>query len=136
MYNSTVLHNWKETASGFAFSNLTNHTETHGSETYKVKSGLSDEGRATLCCHMSTENEVFEDIVRGAINLGNAEKEEYLSALYSDCNVSQSDLKKYRKSASIGSVNSNGEMKNNQRRTVFSWSDWSNEKGCNITNNM
>ena len=46
--NSTALHNWKETASEFTFSNFTNHTETHGSETYNVKSDLSDEERATL----------------------------------------------------------------------------------------
>jgi hypothetical protein len=126
IYNDTVLHNRKQTASEFTFSNLTNHTVSHGSEAYAVSAGLTKKGREVLCCHLSVENQVFEDVVRAAVNINDAEKEEYLGKFYSECGVSNSEQKQYRKNATIGNEKGGA-------NTVFSWEDWSNARGCNVT---
>jgi hypothetical protein len=95
VYNATILHDRNKTASKLTFSNLTEHIASHGSEGYKVKSGLSKEGKEILCCHLSEDNQVFEDIVRFAVNIGDDEKESYLNLLYDDCGISKSERKIY-----------------------------------------
>jgi len=69
----------------FAYTSRTNIS--HGSETFSVSSGLSKEGRAILCCYLSNENKLFEELVRRAVNLAKLEKEKYLDQLYSDCGI-------------------------------------------------
>jgi hypothetical protein len=53
--NMDLANTWIEygtiynaTASGFRFSNLTNHTVSHGSEAYNVRTGLTTKGREIL----------------------------------------------------------------------------------------
>ena len=110
VYNSTVLHNRKQTASEDTFSNLANNT--HGSESFQVRSGLTKRGKAMVCCHNSAENQIFEDIVRNAINMKEIDKEKYLYGLYRDCGVTLLDQKQYLEQGG------------------FSWTDWSKDVGC------
>lgn len=65
-----------------------------------------------VCCHTSEENQVFEDIVRHAINMIEAEKEKYLNTLYMDCGVTLLDREQYSKQG------------------VFQWTDWFKGVGC------
>jgi hypothetical protein len=102
VYNATVLHDHTLTASQLTFINMKNHTHSHGSEVFKVKSGLSKEGTEILCCHLSKDIQAFED----------------------ECGISKSDKEKYNKEV-VDTESSNGDL--------FSWAQWSNEKGCNVT---
>ena len=69
----------------FSYTSRTNIS--HGSETFSVSSGISKEGRAILCCYLSNENKLFEELVRRAVNLAKLEKEKYPDRLYSDCEI-------------------------------------------------
>jgi hypothetical protein len=129
VYNATLLHNRQETASRLTFNDLKNHTRSHGSEGYKVKSGLSKEGKEILCCHLSEDNQVFEDIVRRAVNMEDEEKERYLDQLYNDCGISKSEREKYNHQV-VGTERGD-EVK--ATHSFFSWAQWMNEKGCNVT---
>jgi hypothetical protein len=120
VYNATLLHDRNKTASKSTFSHLKNHTHSFGSEGYKVKSGLSKEGKEILCCHLSEDNQVFEDIVRGAVNIGEEEKESYLNLLYDDCGISKSEREKYNSQV----------VDQDEGKTGFSWAWWSTERGC------
>lgn len=116
VYNQTILHNWEETGSKSTFKNISGHAFSHGSENYTVKSGLSKLGKETLCCHMSEDNKIFEDIVRGAVNFDEKEKEKYLNLFYDDCGICKADRDEY--SREIG--------------TGFGWDQWASAKGCNV----
>mmetsp|Transcript_25422 Transcript_25422/g.37845 ORF Transcript_25422/g.37845 Transcript_25422/m.37845 type:complete len:411 (-) Transcript_25422:87-1319(-) len=87
------------------------HTATYESEKRPVHSGLSMEGKAILCCYLSGENEIYEDILRRAINLNEDEKRAYLlGGLYADCGT----FKEYKPMeeywAGIRRTNSNGDQ--------------------------
>ena len=96
-YNVTILHNRNETGTNTTFENVEGHRRSWNSEKYAVKSGLSKEGREFLCCFLSDENQIFEDIVLRAGNIDEREKEEYLGQLYNDCRITLSDREKYRR---------------------------------------
>lgn len=86
-----------ESSEGFRYS--------HGSETYSVHSGLSKQGKVTFCCFLYKDNEIFESIVRRAVNLQEAEKEKYLDTLYEDCGITAEE-----------------------RAVGFSWPYWARQK--------
>ena len=83
--NETVVNDNKNDTSSLPLSHLGN--VSHGSETFAVSSGLSKEGKAILCCYLSNENKLFEELVRCAVNLDKSEKESYLDQLYGDCGI-------------------------------------------------
>jgi len=60
---------------------------THGSESYVVKSRLSEKGKKTFCCYLSKENQIFEELVVRAVNINAPEKMAYLDSLYDDCGI-------------------------------------------------
>ena len=68
--------------------------QTHGSEAYKVDSSLSKEGKMVICCYLSNENQIFEDLVRSASNLGMLEKDVYMNNLYDECGIDNRELTK------------------------------------------
>ena len=118
VYNATVLHRREETASALTFRNITGLSITHGSERYVVTSDLSQEGKESLCCILSDENQIFENIVRRATNFDKLEKEKYLDGLYSDCGVTKLDREKYHQTIPFS------------EDAAFSWSQWSSGTGC------
>ena len=73
------------------FEKAMGHKYSHGSETYTVTSGLSKEGKEIICCHLSEDNQIFEDQVRKSVNLNKSEKEGYLNVLYADCGIKRND---------------------------------------------
>ena len=77
----------------FSYTSRTNIS--HGSETFSVSSGISKEGRAILCCYLSNENNLFEELVRRAVNLAKLEKEKYLDQLYSDCEIPMEEIQQH-----------------------------------------
>ena len=83
--NETVVNDNKNDTSSLPLSHLGN--VSHGSEKISVSSGLSKEGKAILCCYLSNENKLFEELVRCAVNLDKSEKESYLDQLYGDCGI-------------------------------------------------
>uniref|UniRef100_A0A7S0GHJ8 Uncharacterized protein n=1 Tax=Proboscia inermis TaxID=420281 RepID=A0A7S0GHJ8_9STRA len=90
-------------------SNLTEYArlkETHGSESYKVKSKLSKVGRATFCCHLHDENEIYEQLILSSVNLPMREKQKTLNVLYEDCGI---PLNQYQNSS-------------------FSWKEWAQSR--------
>ena len=66
--------------------------QTHGSETYKVKTNLYKKGKMVICCYLSKENQIFENLVRSASNLGMLEKDVYMNNLYDDCGIDNREL--------------------------------------------
>lgn len=65
----------------------TGSAQTHGSQTYKVKSGLSSEGKLIMCCYLVPELLLYENLIRRAVNLLPLQKEEALDKVYSDCGI-------------------------------------------------
>lgn len=70
-----------------AFQHLQNHSFTHGSEGYHYKSSLTEEGKVTICCFLSEENIIYEDLMRRAVNLEEDKKIGSLLKLYNDCGI-------------------------------------------------
>ncbi len=68
-----------------------------------------------MCCFLSHENELFERVVKDAVNLDEVEKIRYVKDLYNDCGV-ESGMKK----------NDDVEV-----FTPFNWTEWHKEK-CNF----
>ena len=58
---------------------MVNYRYSHGSESYKVRPNLTAQGKATLCCFLSDENQIYEDLMRRAINLSWEEKNKYVN---------------------------------------------------------
>ena len=50
--------------------------------------GLSAKGKKIICCYIADELEIFEELMRRAMNLSPQEKEEGLASTYDDCQVS------------------------------------------------
>ena len=72
---------------GKTFEKAIDEKYSHGSEGYVTSLGLSAEGKKTICCYLSNENQIFEDLVRKAVNLDDMEKTEYLNVLYRNCGI-------------------------------------------------
>ena len=70
-----------------AFQHLQNYSFTHGSHEYVSKSRLDEEGKVSICCFLSDENEIYEDLMRRAVNIQEEEKIESLHKLYNDCGI-------------------------------------------------
>ena len=85
-----------------------NYTHSHNSENFAVHTDLSDEGKAVICCFLSDENQIYQDLLIRAANLNNMEKQRYLDRLYSDCGIAKT------KEAASGN---------------FYWSSWQ-RNGC------
>lgn len=60
---------------------------THGSENYKVKSGVTAEGAKAMCCGLREELEVYRDLVVAAVNLNVTEKIQTLSNALNKCGI-------------------------------------------------
>ena len=91
-------------------------TWTYGSEDFKVKSKLNAVGKAILCCFLSNENQIYEDLMRRAVNLNSEEKNKYLNTLYTDCGVEE-------RLTPVNDTIRDGNKKN------FDWKEWRNA-GC------
>jgi len=76
-----------------AFHHLQNYSFTHGSNKYFSKSRLDEEGKATICCFLSDENKIYEDLMRRAVNIQEEEKIESLHKLYNDCGIKANTTK-------------------------------------------
>ena len=105
---------------------MANYRHSHGSESYKVKSDLTAQGKAVLCCFLSNENQIYEDLMRRAINLSWEEKNKYVNMLYNDCRIGSNTSQILHNNN--GSSNSNGD--DNQS---FNWVDW-RSAGCPTIN--
>lgn len=92
-------------------------TNTHGSEFFKVKSTLNTEGKATICYFLSDENQIYEDLMRRAVNLNSEEKIKYLSMLYDDCGMEKG----------LASIKNTTIMDGNKEK--FDWKEW-RSAGC------
>lgn len=89
--------------------------QSHGSEHYTVQSGLTRQGESIFCCVLSKEIEIYEQLLRNAINLLDSEKEEALHQLYHQCNILEmADRDEYNLT--------------NGTNGVFSWSQWAKDK--------
>ena len=122
VYNATILENKDLTATSLAFKNVTGYAMTHGSGEYKVKSGLSKKGKEIICCHLSEENQIFEDLVRRAANLDSLEKNRYLDGLYSDCGITEANQREFEQG--------DADEKEEGHHGSFDWSRWSDSIGC------
>lgn len=60
---------------------------THGSQSHAVQQGLSVQGKQTVCCYLASEMQIYEDLLRKAINLLPMEIRETLSEAYCDCGL-------------------------------------------------
>lgn len=63
------------------------HVHSHNSEKFKVRGNLTNEGKAAICCFLSDENKIYQDLLMRAANLHDLEKRQYLHRLYSDCGI-------------------------------------------------
>jgi len=101
-----------------------NHRFTHGSEGFKVKSRLTLEGKETFCCFLVNENQIYEDLMRRAVNLNDEEKSKYLNILYDECGIDKSKT-----------PNGNPDKDNsgNSSPTSFGWREWG-VAGCPTIN--
>ena len=89
------------------FDHVQNITRTYGSESFKVRSGLStSRQRFAMCWVLSEENQMYENLIRLAANLSPKEKEATLRHLYEYCGVIE-DMK----ASSTAPIN-------------FSWAEW------------
>lgn len=118
---------------------------THGSEKRAVRDGLSQMGKEIICCYISNELSIYENLVRRAINLSPSEKEETLGQVYQDCGLTNSSwvlanehgegggvfvaaLERWRSArtdnSTDGTVTTTG--------TSFPWENWaaSTDSGC------
>ncbi len=109
--NETASSSLPPSSSISSLAEIRGHAFTHGSEKKNVTSGLSREGRQIVCCYLSEDNQIFEGIVRDALNLDEMEKRTYLDGLYGDCGITEDEREQ------------GGEE-------VFSWVEWANGKGC------
>lgn len=64
-----------------------NYSFTHGSEGYVSKSSLTKDGKVAICCSLSEENRIYEDLMRRSVNLREDEKIGSLVKLYNDCGI-------------------------------------------------
>lgn len=110
--NATSNKNdWKS-----ALASLQNYRETHGSESYRVRSKLSPQGRRVMCCGLANEIQIYQELLQQAVNLSHRQKMESLHAIFVDCGVSVSALR-------VNGGNSSGNVDR------FNWKIW-HSKGC------
>lgn len=62
--------------------------KTHKSETHVIRQGLSPSGTRTICCYLANELQIYEDLLRQAINLSPSEKASTISIVYEQCGIS------------------------------------------------
>jgi hypothetical protein len=105
--------------------NISSHRETHGSEGWNIKSTLTQRGKETFCCYLSDENQIYEDLVRSAVNLSEQQKKESLDSLYRDCGILPLQTTTLKSSPAAGS----SEIDYDSTGSGFSWSDW-RSRGC------
>jgi hypothetical protein len=60
---------------------------THQSEMHSIRQGLSVRGEHTICCYLISELQLYEDLLRQALNLSPAEKESTMSTVYDQCGI-------------------------------------------------
>jgi hypothetical protein len=114
--------------------NISGHRETHGSENHMIKSTLTPRGKDIFCCHLSNENQIYENLLRSAVNLSEKQKEQSLKELYQDCGIiinnSQSPSRwKATSATNVGS--SSTTWASIQSSGGFGWEEW-RSKGCPI----
>ena len=63
--------------------------DTHGSEGFQIKSGVSKDGALSLCCALRSEIQVYHDLIVAAVNLDGNEKLSTLQSLFSHCGIAQ-----------------------------------------------
>lgn len=70
------------------FLDLDGHIKiTHGSESFQLTSGLSQESTLVTCCALRREMQVYHDLVVAALNLKADEKVETLRRLFNHCGI-------------------------------------------------
>jgi hypothetical protein len=65
---------------------------TWGSEEYHVHGGLSPSGVQTFCCFLAAEMQIYDSLLRKAVNLSPSEKEATLAKLYDQCGLENTVL--------------------------------------------
>ena len=105
---------------------MVNYRYSHGSESYKVRPNLTAQGKATLCCFLSDENQIYEDLMRRAINLSWEEKNKYVNMLYNDCRIG------YNTSQILHNNNGSGNSNGDDNKS-FNWANW-RSAGCPTMN--
>ena len=64
------------------------HTMSHGSESYVVKAKLeTDLQRKAVCCAIYDDLQAYQDIILSALNLDKHEKRKMMDLVYNDCSV-------------------------------------------------
>ncbi|KAL7577575.1 hypothetical protein ACA910_015103 [Epithemia clementina (nom. ined.)] len=62
--------------------------ETHGSEDYAVRSGITTvQGRRVICCQIFEELQAYERLIRSAVNLNTTEQCQAIQEMLDDCNI-------------------------------------------------
>ncbi len=90
------------------FVNITGTKNDVGSSNQVVKGDPSEDGMATLCCFLYKENEIYEDLMKQAVNLNQSAKEDALESLYRQCRIDKS----------------------HRLEGNFSWTEWAREQNC------
>ena len=67
--------------------NLSKQKFTHGSESWEIKSKLTPRGKEIVCCYLSDENRIYEEVLLSAVNLSYQQKVKSLESLYRDCGI-------------------------------------------------
>jgi hypothetical protein len=84
-----------EVALGGNASNFINaqHTMSHGSERYAVTAKLETTmQKQAICCAIHEDLQAYQDIVLGALNLNDREKEEMMNLVREDCHVNADEF--------------------------------------------
>jgi hypothetical protein len=66
---------------------LKHYAYTYDSKEKSVTSGLTQMGKKYICCYLSDENIIFENILKDAVNIDELEKIQYAEELYKDCGI-------------------------------------------------
>ncbi len=66
---------------------LSYYKYTHGSGAWNIKSNITSRHKEILCCYLSNENQIYEDLLLSAINLSDKQKAQSIESLYRDCGI-------------------------------------------------
>ena len=58
---------------------------THGSQSHVVHTDLSSRGKEVVCCYLASEMQLYEELLRRAINLFPVEMDATMGAVYREC---------------------------------------------------
>ena len=67
--------------------NISSHRFTHGSESWEIKSKMTQRGKEIICCYLSRDNQIYENLLLRAVNLSDQQKKQSLESLYRDCGI-------------------------------------------------